>query len=81
MAKFCFNCGNPIEEGSVFCDNCGARLDSPASVQPEQTRTQSYSDAYNQPPQQSQQPQQPQQSPKENIPYQQSAQTYPQYGN
>lgn len=78
MAKFCFNCRNPIEDGAVFCDNCGAKLDSPASVQPEQTRTQSYGDAYNQPPQQ---PQQPQQSPKENIPYQQPAQPYPQYGN
>ena len=81
MAKFCFNCGNPIKEGAVFCENCGAKLDSPASVQPEQTRTQSYGDAYNQPPQQSQQPQQPRQLPKENIPYQQPAQSYPQYGN
>lgn len=81
MTKFCFNCGNPIEEEDVFCYNCGAKLDSPASVQPEQTQTQSYGDAYTQPPQQSQQPHQPQQSPKENIPYQQLAQPYPQYGN
>ena len=27
MAKFCANCGTPLEEGSVFCDNCGARID------------------------------------------------------
>lgn len=29
MAKFCFNCGNPIKEEAVFCENCGAKLDSP----------------------------------------------------
>ena len=23
---FCPNCGNKVEEGHVFCDNCGARI-------------------------------------------------------
>lgn len=23
MAKFCYNCGNPIKDGNMFCSNCG----------------------------------------------------------
>lgn len=78
MAKFCFNCGNPIGEGNAFCHNCGAKLDSPASVQPEQTRTQYNGDPNNQPQRQPQQSQRPQQ---EYIPNRQPVQPYPQYGN
>ena len=26
MAKFCYNCGTPYEEGAVFCANCGTNL-------------------------------------------------------
>lgn len=78
MAKFCFNCGNPIGEGNAFCHNCGAKLDSPASVQPEQTRTQYNGDPNNQPQRQPQQSQRPQQ---EYIPNRQPAQPYPQYSN
>ena len=26
MAKFCSYCGNPVEESSSFCQNCGAKL-------------------------------------------------------
>lgn len=26
MAKFCMNCGSPLEEGSKFCMNCGASI-------------------------------------------------------
>ena len=57
MAKFCYNCGNPIKEGDMFCSNCSAKLDSPARVQPEQTRTQFYSAPNNQSPRQPQQSQ------------------------
>ena len=46
MAKFCMSCGNPVDEGTVFCDNCGARLDgAPVSQQQAQPVTQ-----YSQPP-------------------------------
>lgn len=26
MAKFCYNCGTPYEEGTAFCANCGTNL-------------------------------------------------------
>ena len=78
MAKFCYNCGNPIKDGNMFCSNCGAKLDSPTRVQPEQTRTQYNGDPNNQPQRQPQQSQRPQQ---EYIPNRQPAQPYPQYGN
>ena len=61
MAKFCYNCGNPIKDGNMFCSNCGATLDSPTRVQPEQTRTQYNGDPNNQPQRQPQQSQRPQQ--------------------
>ena len=78
MAKFCYNCGNPIKDGNMFCSNCGAKLDSPTRVQPEQTRTQYNGDPNNQPQRQPQQSQRPQQ---EYIPNRQPVQPYPQYGN
>ena len=78
MAKFCYNCGNPIKDGNMFCSNCGAKLDSPTRFQPEQTRTQYNGDPNNQPQRQPQQSQRPQQ---EYIPYRQPAQPYPPYGN
>ena len=40
MAKFCMNCGSPLDEGVAFCDNCGARVDAPQEAQPAQTPTQ-----------------------------------------
>ena len=27
MAKYCENCGDPVEEGEVFCDKCGQRIE------------------------------------------------------
>lgn len=78
MAKFCYNCGNPIKDGNMFCSNCGAKLDSPTRVQPEQTRTQYNGDPNNQPQRQPQQSQRPQQ---EYIPNRQPVQPCPQYGN
>ena len=24
--KYCFNCGNPVEENAKFCHNCGTAL-------------------------------------------------------
>ena len=78
MAKFCYNCGNPIKDGNMFCSNCGAKLDSPTRVQPEQTRTQYNGDPNNQPQRQPQQSQRPQQ---EYIPNRQPVQPYPQYAN
>ena len=35
MAKFCFNCGTQLPDGTVFCANCGTRLPDDAAVQPE----------------------------------------------
>ncbi|MFW9923979.1 MAG: zinc-ribbon domain-containing protein [Candidatus Thorarchaeota archaeon] len=29
--KFCSNCGNPLKETSVFCAECGTRIDSNAN--------------------------------------------------
>ena len=31
MAKYCKNCGAPLEDWMVFCDNCGKRQDSVSS--------------------------------------------------
>ena len=28
MGRFCINCGSELTEGSVFCDNCGARVEA-----------------------------------------------------
>lgn len=28
MAKFCGKCGNPIEQGNLFCSHCGAKIES-----------------------------------------------------
>lgn len=36
MAKFCRNCGAPLEEGAEKCGSCGAQLNAPAA-QPKQT--------------------------------------------
>lgn len=76
MAKFCTNCGTPIKEGSLFCDNCCARLDgapAPAAQPPVQQPQQ-----YDQPiPQQYQQPQQYEQPPVQPQ-YQQPQYAYPQ---
>ena len=74
MAKFCPNCGKPIDAGALFCDNCGTRLTPQPSVQPEQAPTQSYGDPYMQSPRPTQPPQQ------QYIPYQQPNQPFPQYG-
>ena len=30
MAKYCKNCGTELEEGSVFCNECGAKADNSA---------------------------------------------------
>ena len=32
---FCHKCGNKVEDGSLFCDNCGAPLiENPATIEP-----------------------------------------------
>jgi len=75
MTKFCPNCGNPIDEGSVFCDGCGTRLDAQQINQPSQAPAQPYGDPYNQFPQQTQQQYTPY-----GQPVQQQGRPYPQYG-
>lgn len=30
MERFCTNCGQPLEEGALFCPECGERLQPPA---------------------------------------------------
>lgn len=35
MANFCFKCGSPVDEDSVFCSNCGTRLKEAAPANPE----------------------------------------------
>lgn len=30
MVKYCKNCGSELDEGSVFCDSCGTRVNGPA---------------------------------------------------
>ncbi|HUU14508.1 MAG TPA: zinc ribbon domain-containing protein [Terriglobia bacterium] len=32
MAKFCGNCGSPMEESQAFCGNCGAQAGAPAGA-------------------------------------------------
>lgn len=78
MAKFCPNCGNPIEAGDAFCNNCGAKLGAQPTPQPERAATQAYGDPYTQTPQPSQQPQQ--QYAPYRQPVRQPNQPYPQYG-
>ena len=36
MAKFCKNCGSPIEEGAPFCESCGTALAVDQPQEPEQ---------------------------------------------
>ena len=54
MARFCTNCGHPIEGGGAFCGHCGAPLtDAPAAQpqQPQETRRQQTQPSQAQPPQ------------------------------
>ena len=39
--KFCRNCGEHLEAGSVFCAKCGARQEATAVVQPNQSQKKS----------------------------------------
>lgn len=61
MSKNCPKCGNPLDEGALFCDNCGLRLNAQPqqpprpNVQPQQTHSQPYAQPQQQYPQQSQQ--------------------------
>ena len=75
MTKFCPNCGNPIDEGALFCDSCGTKLDAQQINLHEQAPSQPYGDPYNQFPQQTQQQYTPY-----GQPVQQQGQPYPQYG-
>ena len=52
MANFCPNCGKPVNDSDMFCENCGARLAAQAQWTPPRQA---------QPQQQWTQPQQPQQ--------------------
>lgn len=31
MAKYCTNCGNPVDEGDTFCTNCGGKVGASSS--------------------------------------------------
>ena len=31
MERFCTNCGNPLEEGTLFCPECGQKVEQPAA--------------------------------------------------
>ena len=91
MARFCTNCGNPLEDDAIFCDNCGARLNAqpnprpgPPNPQPQQQNDQpprqyqQPAQQYQQPPQQYQQPPQPQyQQPQPYAAYHQVGMTPP----
>lgn len=35
MKGYCKNCGDPIEEGEVFCDSCGMKLEAALSERPD----------------------------------------------
>jgi hypothetical protein len=82
MTKFCPNCGNPIDEGALFCDSCGTKLDAQQINLHEQAPSQPYGDPYNQFPQQTQQQYTPYRQPvqQQGRPYPQYGQPYPQYG-
>ena len=75
MAKFCPNCGNPIEVGAIFCRNCGAKLPAQTDVRPEQAPARNYGDSFTQPPQQPRR-----QYAQYQQPVQQPNQPYAQYG-
>lgn len=32
MVKYCKSCGSPLEDGSVFCDECGTKVDGSSSA-------------------------------------------------
>ena len=70
MAKFCQNCGSPLEEGVKFCSSCGSALAPQAPQQPAQQPQPQYQQQpqAQQPRPQYQQPAQPQ--------YQQPRQQY-----
>ncbi len=87
MARFCPNCGTPLDEGAVFCGACGTRMESqpePQYAQPTPPPQPQYTQQqYAQPQQQYAQPQyQAQQQYAQPQPqYQQAQQQYaqPQY--
>lgn len=33
---FCFKCGNQLQDGAVFCSNCGTRIDGAANTKSEE---------------------------------------------
>lgn len=36
MARFCTNCGAPLQEGASFCTRCGSRVGAPPTSSPQQ---------------------------------------------
>ena len=32
MSKFCFNCGNPMDDSAIFCPGCGSKQLPPADI-------------------------------------------------
>ncbi len=58
---FCPNCGTQLEDGSVFCGSCGARMNAAEQPQPQQPQQPQYEQPqYQQPQYQQPQYQQPQ---------------------